>query len=134
MDEAWTTGVQLADAVIELLEQKKSFTRENLEQTYVRRRRESWVDKEAKIAADSRNGFQQGVINGLIGMAIAGFTRGTVFIAPDHRPARCSTLEQVYRSRISARRAEDVTRGVRRPRNLPSRSRDGALWVAGDSV
>jgi len=101
VDEAWTTGVQLADSVIELLQQKKPFTRENLEQTYVRRRRESWVDHEAKIAADSRNGFQQGVINGLIGMAIAGFTRGIVFIAPDHRPARCSTLEQTYRSRVS---------------------------------
>ena len=45
VDEAWTTGVQLAEAVIELAEQKRAFTRENLEATYVRRRRESWVDR-----------------------------------------------------------------------------------------
>ena len=64
VDEAWTTGVQLAEAVIELAEQKRAFTRENLEATYVRRRRESWVDDESKIAADSRNGFQQGVVTG----------------------------------------------------------------------
>ena len=78
VDEAWTTGVQLADAVIELLQEKKSFTKENLESTYVRRRRQSWVDSEARVAADSRNGFQYGVVRGLIGMALAGFTRGAV--------------------------------------------------------
>ena len=30
VDEAWTTGVQLAEAVVELAEQKRPFTRENL--------------------------------------------------------------------------------------------------------
>ena len=78
VDEAWTTGVQLAEAVVELLEQGKPFTRENLERTYVRRRRHSWVDAEARVAADSRNGFDYSVIRGLIGMALAGFTGGAV--------------------------------------------------------
>src|SRR5579871_4705289 len=72
VDEAWATGVQLAQAVTELLEQKEPFTQQNLQRSYVRRRRESWVDSESKIAADSRNGFQQGVITGLVGMALAG--------------------------------------------------------------
>jgi electron-transferring-flavoprotein dehydrogenase len=110
VDEAWTTGVQLAEAVVELLEQKQPFTQENLEQTYVRRRRESWVDSESKIAADSRNGFQQGVVNGLIGMAIASFTRGFVFVAPSGRPAGTSTLEEHYRSRISPGELEQMKR------------------------
>ena len=103
VDEAWTTGVQLAEVVVELLEQKKPFTRENLEQTYVRRRRESWVDSESKIAADSRNGFQDGVVKGLIGMALAGFTRGAVFFPQHAKPLHASTqtLEKIYRSRIS---------------------------------
>jgi electron-transferring-flavoprotein dehydrogenase len=103
VDEAWTTGVQLAEAVIELVEQKKPFTRENLEQTYVRRRRESWVDEESKIAADSRNGFEKGVVTGLIGMAAAGITRGAISIAARKRPVPASTsaLESIYRSRIS---------------------------------
>ena len=78
VDEAWTTGVQLAEAVIDLLQQRKPFTRENLEGTYVRRRRDSWVDSEARVAADARNGFEYSVARGLIGMALTGFTRGAV--------------------------------------------------------
>jgi electron-transferring-flavoprotein dehydrogenase len=103
VDEAWTTGVQLAEAVVELLQQKKPFTRENLEDTYVRRRRRSWVDTESKIAADSRNGFEKGVVTGLIGMALAGFTRGAIAIAARERPVPASTsvLEAIYSSRIS---------------------------------
>jgi len=103
VDEGWTTGVQLAEAVVELLEQKKPFTRENLEATYVRRRRLSWVDNESKIAADSRNGFEKGVVTGLIGMALAGFTRGLIAIAAHKRPLPASTsaLEAIYGSRIS---------------------------------
>jgi electron-transferring-flavoprotein dehydrogenase len=78
VDEAWTTGVQLAEAVIELIEQKKPFTKENLENTYVRKRRQSWLDAESRAAADSRNGFDYSVVRGLIGLALAGFTGGVV--------------------------------------------------------
>ena len=39
VDEAWTTGVQLAEGVLELLKEGKPFTRENLEARYGRRRR-----------------------------------------------------------------------------------------------
>ena len=39
VDEAWATGAQLAEAVLELLKAKKPFTKENLEATYVQRRR-----------------------------------------------------------------------------------------------
>jgi electron-transferring-flavoprotein dehydrogenase len=100
VDEAWTTGVQLAEAVIELAEQKRPFTRENLEATYVRRRRESWVDRESKIAADARNGFQQGVLTGMIGMAVAGLTGG--WVTPASRPSpRLPSLEKTFGSRIS---------------------------------
>jgi len=102
VDEAWTTGVQLAQAVIELVERKKPFTRENLEEAYVRRRRNSWVDEEARIAVHSRDGFEQGVIGGLIGMAIAGFTHGAFSFVPSvpraSRPV--SSLEELYESRI----------------------------------
>jgi electron-transferring-flavoprotein dehydrogenase len=104
VDEAWTTGVQMAEATIELLEQKKPFTQQNLEQTYIRRRRASWVDTESRIAANSRNGFQSGVVHGLIGMVIAGLTNGKLSI-----PARAKraddkkfTLDEFVGSRISA--------------------------------
>jgi electron-transferring-flavoprotein dehydrogenase len=103
VDEAWTTGVQLAEAVIELLEEKKAFTRENLELAYVGRRRKSWVDAEAKIAANSRNGFERGVVTGLIGTAIAGITQGVISLPARSRAIRSCTeaLEETYKSRIS---------------------------------
>jgi electron-transferring-flavoprotein dehydrogenase len=101
VDEAWTTGVQLAEAVIELAGQKRAFSRENLEATYVRRRRESWVDHESKIAADSRNGFQQGVVTGMIFMAVAGLTGGRVTPALRRTPRPLRSLEEAYGSRIS---------------------------------
>jgi len=101
VDEAWTTGVQLAEAVIELAEHKRAFTRENLEATYVRRRRESWVDDESKIAADSRNGFQNGVVTGMIGMAVAGLTGGRVTPAARASSRQLPSLEEAYGSRIS---------------------------------
>ena len=102
VDEAWTTGVQLAEAVVELLEQKKPFTKENLEKTYVRRRRDSWVDSESRIAANSRNGFQFGVVRGLIGMALAGFTRGQIVFPPRSRSnAEKFSLEDFVGKRIA---------------------------------
>ena len=100
VDEAWTTGVQLAEAVIDLLQQKKPFTRENLEQAYVRRRRESWVDKKSKAAADARNGFQYGVLTGLIGTVLAGFTGGAISFGPRSKSASSSSLQECYGSRI----------------------------------
>lgn len=101
VDEAWTTGAQLAEAVIDLLEQKKPFTRQNLMQTYVRRRRESWVDVESEVAADSRNGFPFGIIRGFLGMALAGFTRGMLSFPRRKAASSIPTLEDVYSSRIS---------------------------------
>jgi len=101
VDEAWTTGVQLAESVIELLEQKKQFTRENLEPSYVRRRRQSWVDKESKIAADARNGFHYGVFTGLVGMALAGLTGGAISFGPRSKRANTVSLDALTRSRIS---------------------------------
>jgi electron-transferring-flavoprotein dehydrogenase len=86
VDEAWTTGVLLAEGVIQLLAEKKPFTREQLEAAYVRRRRESWLDAEARTAAKARDGFQRGVIPGLLGMGLTGLTGGRVAIAATPKP------------------------------------------------
>lgn len=103
VDEAWTTGTQLAEAVLELLTTRKPFTRENLEAAYVDRRRRSWVDTESRIAAHSRNGFHHGVVAGLVGMAIAGITRGR--LSPTERSSTFATnaesLQQAFGSRLS---------------------------------
>ena len=76
VDEAWTTGVQLGEAVLELLRAGKTFTQEDLAATYEVRRRASWVERGAQQAANARSGFHGGIIKGLIGMALAGMTSG----------------------------------------------------------
>lgn len=99
VDEAWTTGVQLAESVISLVKARKPFTRENLEQTYVRRRRKSSLDAEAKIAADSRNGFAHGVVAGFVGMVVAAASKGKIHF-PASQAGAPSSLEQLYGRRI----------------------------------
>ena len=87
VDEAWTTGTQLADAVIELLRAGRSFTRENLSATYEAKRRASWVEEGAREAQNARNGFHAGVVRGMLGMALAGLTRGRLSLSANVPPA-----------------------------------------------
>jgi electron-transferring-flavoprotein dehydrogenase len=102
VDEAWATGAQLAEAVLELLKAKKPFTRENLEATYVQRRRGSWVEQEARAAEKSRDGFQRGVVTGMIGMTLAGLSGGRLILpGKPLRPwERIPSLEDYFRGRI----------------------------------
>jgi len=102
VDEAWTTGTQLAESVLELLKAKKPFTRQHLEETYLKRRRASWVEAEGRIAEKSRDGFQRGVVRGMLGMALAGLTNGRLSLNGEPVPPyqRIPTIEQYYRGRI----------------------------------
>jgi electron-transferring-flavoprotein dehydrogenase len=109
VDEAWTTGTQLAEGVVELLQRDLPFTRENLQAAYVRRRRESWVESEGRIAAHARNGFQRGVLQGLLGMAVAGLSRGKLRLFPSSPASRAvRTAEDFYRGRIAAAEIESI--------------------------
>ncbi len=87
VDEAWATGTQLAEGVLELLKSGKPFTQENLDTAYVTRRRKSWVERGAQAAKNARNGFHSGVVRGLVGMGLAGLTRGLLAIRADAPPA-----------------------------------------------
>jgi len=111
-DEAWTSGVLLGTSVLELLKEDKPFTRENLERTYVRRRRESWLEREAKIAEKSRDGFQMGVVQGLIGMALSGFTEGRINAPGVSRKPheRIPSLEAYYAGRLTVGEIESIRR------------------------
>ena len=100
VDEAWTTGVQLAEAVVELLRAGKPLSRENLEATYVAWRRASWVEEEGKVAEKARDGFHRGMIPGLLGMAIAGFTGGKHSVSGE--PKLMPSPEEYYREKIPA--------------------------------
>jgi electron-transferring-flavoprotein dehydrogenase len=87
VDEAWATGTQLGEAVIELLRAGKPFTQENLASTYENRRRASWVEQGAREAENARNGFQKGIVKGMIGMALAGLTKGKLSLSAKIPPA-----------------------------------------------
>ncbi len=102
VDEAWTSGVQLAEAVWDLLQTKQPFTKENLDRTYVRRRRASWLEQEGRVAEKSRDGFQKGVVRGMMGMALAGLTGGRFTLSGDPvQPyQRIPSLEEYYADRI----------------------------------
>ncbi len=103
VDEAWATGTQLAEAVLELLKAKKPFTKENLDETYVKRRRASWGAAEGRIARKSRDGFQTGVATGMMGMALARLTNGRFSLGkePVQPWKRIPSLEAYYAGRIS---------------------------------
>jgi electron-transferring-flavoprotein dehydrogenase len=98
VDEAFTTGVQLAEGVIALLEAGKPLSRENLEEAYVARRRASFVESEGRVAEKARDGFQKGFVTGLLGMALAGATGGKLSLGeePAHPAEKVASLEAFY--------------------------------------
>jgi electron-transferring-flavoprotein dehydrogenase len=108
VDEAWATGMQLAEAVLELLKARKPFTKDNLEQTYVRRRRSSWVEQEGAVAQKARDGFQRGLVSGMIGLLLAGLTRGkfSLFRGPVPAHEHIRTLEQYFAGRIASKEVQ----------------------------
>ncbi|MBG0776064.1 MAG: 4Fe-4S ferredoxin [Desulfovibrionaceae bacterium] len=133
VDEAWATGKHLGESVIELLKCCKPFTRENLEETYVRRRRASWVEAEAKIAEHARDGFQHGFVPGMVGMALAGFTKGRLrWPARIKRPQdRLPTIEEYYRGRIPGDEIQAIREQCRaKGASLHDALMDRAGWPA----
>jgi len=112
VDEAWTTGTLLAEGTLELLRSGQPFTRENLERAYVARRRASWVEREGRVAERARNGFQRGVVTGLVGMALAGLTNGR--LSPGGTPKRpherLRSVEEYFAGRVPAGEIEQLRR------------------------
>jgi len=110
VDEAWKTGTLLAEGVLQLLERKLPFTRENLTRAYVERRRRSWLDRESRQAEKARDGFGRGLVAGLIGMAISGLSGGRLSVPGLSVPPwkRLPTLEEYYRGRISAEELQQI--------------------------
>lgn len=112
VDEAWTTGVLLGEAVLELLRAGRGFTRANLEAAYVARRRASWVDKESQVAQKARDGFTRGMVPGMAGMALAAFTGGA--LSMPERPRRRVSLEEFFGRRIPKEEIERLGAEARR--------------------
>ena len=131
VDEAWETGVQLAESVVELSRSGKPFTEENLRETYVARRRASWVESEGLMAEHARDGFQKGFVQGMIGTALAGLTKGRLGIRAEIRKTHetLATLEHYYDGRIgSARLAQIRTEMAKNQKSLHDALMEEAGW------
>jgi electron-transferring-flavoprotein dehydrogenase len=102
--------VQLAEGAAELLGKGEPFSREHLEKSYLARRRESWVESEAAMAMQSRDGFQQGVFAGLLGMGLTGITGGRLNLgARIKRPyERVPSLTDYCRGKIAPEKVEEM--------------------------
>jgi electron-transferring-flavoprotein dehydrogenase len=120
VDEAWTTGTHLGEAVIELLKRKKQFTKENLDRSYVRRRRESWVESEGRVAGKARDGFHWNFTAGLIGMSLVGLSNGRFAFPSRHLPThkRLMSVEEYFAGRLTPKQIE-IIRGECQALGLP---------------
>jgi len=118
VDEAWTTGVQLGEAVIGLLREGRSFTQENLAATYEAQRRASWIERNALEAMNARNGFHRGFVSGMMGMALAGLTGGRLSLAATVPPAHKQIKKQRVRSLNELKRREAAMLAVEDGRPL----------------
>jgi electron-transferring-flavoprotein dehydrogenase len=112
VDEAWTTGVLLAEGVLELLRAGEPFTKENLERAYVARRRASWVESEGRVAERARHGFQHGFVTGLLGMALAGLTNGALALGrmPKRSYERLRSIEEYFAGRLTPEEIGQIRR------------------------
>ncbi|MDR3723495.1 MAG: hypothetical protein P4K83_03290 [Terracidiphilus sp.] len=139
VDEAWTTGVQLAEATIELLRASQPFTHENLQKTYEKTRRASWIEQGTEQALHARDGFQKGFVPGLIGMALAGLTGGRLALK-GHIPPASEQIRKAHAlsmDTVSVAKAADVALADARPlhdalmsaRGWPEIPFDGRLLI-----
>lgn len=110
VDEAWRSGVLLAEGVIELLREGRAFTKENLSQAYGERRRADSVDAELQQAKKARDGFQDGFLKGLTGTGLTGLTRGRINVSSKSRPPsqRIRSLGETYAGRLSEAQLADA--------------------------
>ena len=76
VDEAWRTGVLLAEGVIDMLKRDADFTKGALNGAYVTRRRNDPLNKELAMAKKARDGFQKNFMLGLMGTGMTGMTNG----------------------------------------------------------
>ena len=82
----------------------------NLEATYVKQRRASKRDIESRIAEKSRDGFHRGMVSGLLGMALSGFTRGLFHIPGTHQKTwdRLPKVADYFKGKLTPEEVEQI--------------------------
>ncbi len=127
VDEAWTTGTQLGEAVLELLRAGKPFSKENLAATYEKNRRASWVEQGAREAENARNGFHDGIVKGMVGMALSGLTGGRLSLKAHPVPAS----EQIHPTALDSPKALQLIEAMTRANTESRPLHDVLLSVRG---
>jgi len=133
VDEAWMTGALLGDGVARLLKEKKPLTKEAIEEAYVKPRRASRLEKEARQAKKARDGFTLGFVAGMIGMGLAGFTKGLLGMPSRSVPPykRLPEVEEYFKGRIPASEIETIRKECwARGEALHDRLMERAGWPA----
>lgn len=102
VDEAWRSGVLLAEGVIDILSRGGEFTKGALTAAYENRRRADELNKELQVAKKARDGFGKGFLPGLMGTGLTGMTHGALNLSVASKPPsqRIPTLESVCAGRI----------------------------------
>ena len=134
VDEAWTTGSQLAEAVLELLQRGQAVhARRTWRATYVARRRASWVEagrphrrKGARRLPPRRGHRPDG--HG------AGRLHRRQALASAASRSRCPSSQEYYRGKIPAAELDRIVEDCRSARRLVPRRPDGALRLARHSL
>jgi electron-transferring-flavoprotein dehydrogenase len=93
IDEAWRSGVLLAEGVIEILKADNEFSKAALTEAYERRRRAAPLDKELQAAKKARDGFQNGFMLGMMGTGMTGMTNGALNLSIESVPPVQFSLE-----------------------------------------
>ncbi len=103
VDEAWHSGVLLAEGVIDLLKRDEPFTKATLKATYVKKRRADQLDTELQAAKKARDGFSKGFLPGMLGTGMTGMTGGRLNLSGSSCPPakRIPTLEEACAGRIA---------------------------------
>ena len=81
VDEAWRSGVLLAEGAIEILRGGGEFTKAALTSAYENRRRADKLNKDLQTAKKARDGFQNGFLTGMLGTGITGMTGGALNVS-----------------------------------------------------
>ncbi len=102
VDEAWRSGVLLAEGVVEILKSGGEFTQEALNEAYVKRRRGDKLNKELQAAKKARDGFGKGFMQGMMSTGITGITGGALNLSFKSVPPsqRIDKIDTVYAKRI----------------------------------
>jgi len=110
VDEAWRSGVLLAEGVIEILKRDGEFTKGALIGAYEQRRRADELNKELQTAKKARDGFGKGFMPGLMGTGMTGMTGGALNVSCASKPPsqRIPKLDSVYADRIAPERRKEA--------------------------